>query len=226
MSFKWAYDQNGAKVPFMQEMYIATGTAIELGEVVLTTPGVGIAAVAGTDFDDPAVGIAAEAHDGATAGRQVGTAIKVLTSPSAIFAIKPRVAITATGGSTTTFVDSNLLPATDDYFNDGYIEILTCAADSSLIGRRVKISDYTGSGGTITLDETLSGALASGDTAYLCPGPLAVGAFGWDLDSDGTDIDWESSGGQALQIINVDPATFTVFCKLRLHQFGNDAAAK
>lgn len=219
--FKWAYDLNGVKVPFMQPMLIATGTAIELGEAVLYTPAVGVAAVLGTDFDDPAMGVAAEAHDGATAGRQVGTEIKVFNSPSAIFSIKPRVAITATGGSTTTFVDSSLFPATDNYFNGGYIQVLTCAADSTLVGRRIKISDHTGTGGTLTLAETMPAVFAAGDTAYLCPGAGAVSAFGWDLDSDGTDIDWETSGGEALQIVDVDPENFTIYVKFRLHQLGN-----
>lgn len=224
--FTYAYDLSGNKTAQIKPLPIATATAIELGEMVLLTPGTGVAAVAGTDFDDPAIGAAMEEHDGSTAGRQSGTEINVSVSPTAVYKLKPRNVITATGGSTTTFVDSNLLPATNDYFNGGYIEIVTCAADSSLIGKRVKISDYTGSGGTITLSETLSATLASGDTAYLCPGPYAIGAYGWDLDSDGTDIDWESSGGEALQIVGVNPETFEVFVKLRLHQFGNDPAAK
>ena len=209
--FRYAYDQNGCSTAIMQELYIATGTVIELGEIVKFTPGTGVVAAAGTDLDDPSIGVAAEAHDGSTAGRQVGTKIKVLTSPTAVFSNQPKNVITATGGSTTTFVDSSLLPATDDYFNGGYIQIVTCAADSDLIGKRVKISDYTGTGGTITLGETLTAALASGDTAYLCPGPLAVSAYGQDLDSDGMEIDFETSGGEGLQIVDVDPETFQVF---------------
>jgi len=164
-----------------------------------------------------------EAHDGSTDGRQSGLKIKVYTSPTAVFANTPKNANTATGGSTTTFVDSSLLPATDDYFNGGAIQILTCAADSDLVGKRVAISDFTGSGGTVTLAETLTAALASGDTAYLCPGPLAITAYSWDLDSDNMEIDFESDTGTALQIVDVDPDTFQVYVKFRLHQFGNDA---
>jgi len=223
--FRYAYDQNGCSTAIMQELYIATGTVIELGEIVAFTPGTGVVATTGTDLDGPSIGVSAEAHDGSTAGRQVGLKIKVYTSPSAVFVNTPKNALTATGGSTTTFVDSSILPATDDYFNGGYIQILTCAADSDLVGKRVLISDFTGSGGTITLAETLTAALASGDTAYLCPGPLALSAYGWDLDSDGMEIDFESSAGEGLVIVDVDPATFQVFVKLRLHQLGNGPAA-
>ena len=224
--FKWAYDLSGNKTPQLLELPIATNTVIEFGEMVKFTPGTGVEAVAGTDFDDPAIGVAMEPHNGTSAGRQSGTKIKVSVSPTAVYKLVPSVAITATGGSTTTFVDSSLLPATNDYFNDGAIKIVSCAADSSLNGKIVKISDYTGSGGTITLAETLSATIASGDTAYLCPGPYAVTAYGWDLNSDGTDINFESSGGESLQIVDVDPDTFNIFVKLRLHQFGDDAAAK
>jgi hypothetical protein len=218
--FRWAYDLSGNKTPQIKEIPIPTATAIELGEMVLFTPGTGVAVVAGVDFDDPALGAAMQEH-----AANSGESIKVSVSPTAVYALKPRVAITATGGSTTTFVDANILPAINDYFNGGYIEIVTCAADPSLVGRKLKIKDFTGAGGTITLDEALPVAIAAGDTAYLCPGPYAIGAYGWDLNADGTDINWESSGGEALQVVDVDPETFIVFVKLRLHQFGDGPLA-
>jgi hypothetical protein len=205
---------------------IATATAIEKGEIVLFTPGTGIAAVAGTDFDDPAIGVAAEAHDGSTAdGRQTGTEIKVYADPNDVFELRTTFTLTATGGSTTTFVDSTLLPQTNNLWKDGYLEIVSCAADSSLNGTMHKISSSTGATGTITVP-TLPAALAAGDTAYIHPGRYAVGEYGWDLNSDGTDVDITTSGGEALQLWDVDPANKKSFWKLRLHQLGNDAAAK
>jgi phosphoribosylaminoimidazole (AIR) synthetase len=45
--FYWAYDLNGAKVPVIKPFVIPTATAIEQGEIVLHTPGTGIAVVAG-----------------------------------------------------------------------------------------------------------------------------------------------------------------------------------
>lgn len=223
--FKWAYDLSGNKTPQIKPFYIAASTAIELGEIVKFTPGTGIQAVAGTDFDDPAIGVAMEAHDGSTAGRQSGTEIKVSVSPTAVYKLRTTFTLTATGGSTTTFIDSTLLPATDNLWIGGYLEVVSCAADSSLNGKMIKISDSTGTGGTITF-ATQSAAFAAGDTAYLHPGPLAIGEYGWDLDSNGTDVDVTTSGGEALILVDVDPVNKHSYWMLRLHQFGNDAAAK
>ena len=179
--------------------------------------------------DDPIRGVASESHDGSTAdfiGRQTGTKIFVYDDPNDIFELTSTEAQTLTGGSTTTAVISGLLPQTDNLWIEGYVEIVTCAADSDLIGRMVKISDSTGATGTLTLAETLTAALASGDTIRIHPGRYAIGEYGWDLNSDGTDIDYTSSGGEALQLVDVDPEKKKTFWQLRLHQKGNDAAAK
>lgn len=218
--FEWAYDLNGSKVPIMMPLYIPAATAIEQGEIVLFTPGTGVAVADGTDFDTPHIGVALEPHDGSTAGRQSGTEIKVSVSPTAVYRHGCGNVITATGGSTTTFVVSGLLPQTNYLWIGGYLKIISCAADSSLNGTKIKITDSTGSTGTLTF-ATQSAAFASGDTAYLCPGPLALTEYGWDLDSDGMNIDWDTSGGSALTLVGADPANMISFWMFRLHQFGN-----
>ena len=223
MSFEVIGTLNGS-TPRQTPRYVASATAIEY-EFVKLTPGTGIVAVDGTDFDDPALGVPTEKHDGATTGRQTGTEIEVSDSPDAIYKNVPGKYITATGGSTTTFVDSSILPATNDIFNGGYLKIRTCAADSSLVGKKILITDFTGAGGTFTFGAQVS-AFASGDTAYLCPGKLAEGSYGWDLNSDGTEVDFESSGAEALSLWRAIPENFECHWVLRLHQFGNDAAAK
>jgi len=218
--FIWAYDLNGSKVPIVKPFVIPTATVIEEGEMTLFTPGTGVAAVAGTDFDDPALGPAINAHPANS-----GTEIKVSASPTAVYRHKSDNIITATGGSATTFVVAGLLPQTDDLWIGGYLEIVTCAADATMVGRKIKITDSTGATGTLTF-ATQAAAFAAGDTAKLCPGPLAIREFGWDLDADGMNVDWDTSGGETLQLVDVDPANMISFWKLRLHQFGNDAAAK
>jgi hypothetical protein len=190
--FYWAGDRNGAKVPIIQPLYIPTATAIEQGEIVMFTPGTGVAAVAGTDFDDPAIGAAINAHPANS-----GTEIKVSTSPTAVYAHKNGNIITATGGSTTTFVCAGLLPQKNDIWIGGYLEIVTCAADPSLVGKRIKITDSTGATGTLTFDAQTA-AFGAGDTARLCPGPLAIGEYGWDLDADGMNVDLDTSGARLL----------------------------
>jgi hypothetical protein len=225
--FKWVKDLVTGNTEILQPFYIPTGTAIEKGEVVKFTAGTGIAAVGDSDQDDPVLGVATEPHDGATTGRQTGTEIKVSCSPTACFKVPSSKVITATGGSATTFVDSNLRPASDDIFNGGYIQVVTCAADtaSSTVGKMIKITDYTGSGGTITF-ATQPYAFASGDTVRLWPGPLAVTTYSHNLTSDGTDIDWEqTAAGEALQIVDADPINKHLVIKFRLHKFAGGPAA-
>jgi hypothetical protein len=213
--FYWAYDLNGSKVPFVKDMHIPTGTAIEQGEIVAFTPGTGVVVADGTDFDTCHLGVAVNAH-----AANSGTSIKVSISPTAVYAHGCGNIITATGGSTTTFVVSGLLPQTDDLWIGGYLQIIACAADSSLNGTRIKITDSEGSSGTLIF-ATQSAALASGDTAYLCPGPLAITEYGWDLDSDGMNVDWDTNGGSALTLVDADPSNMTAYFKFRLHYFGD-----
>lgn len=217
--FFWAYDMNGSKVPIVKPFVIPTATVIEEGELVLHTPGTGIAVVAGTDFDDPFMGAAVNAH-----AANSGTEIKVSSSPTAVYSHGCGNIITATGGSATTFVVAGLLPQTDDLWIGGYIQVVTCAADSSLVGKRIKITDSTGATGTLTF-AAQAAAFAAGDTARICPGPLAIGEFGWDLDADGMNVDWDTSGGEALKLVDVDPVNMTAYFMPRLHQFGNGPAA-
>jgi len=214
--FKWAGDLNGHKNPIIKEFYIATGTAIEKGEIVDFTVGTGIVAVAGTDFDVPMIGVANEGHDGATAGRNVGTKIEIDCSPTAIYRLKSKNLMTATGGSTTTLEDTSILPATSGAWDGGSIKIVSCAADASLNGRVVKISSNTTT--TLTLAETLSAALASGDTYYVCPGPKMATEFGWDLNSDGTDIDWDTNGADSLRLVDSNPDTMETYWTPRIHR--------
>ena len=158
------------------------------------------------DFDDPIYGVANENHDGATAdGRQTGTEIEISVSDTALYKYDCSKVYTLTDGSTTTAVDSSLVPQTNDFWINGYIEIVTCAADSSLIGKRVKITDSVGASGTLTLAETLSAALASGDTIKLCPGNYAHGYLGWDLDADAMNPDFDAIGGTVLELYDTNP---------------------
>ena len=222
-NFKWLRNESN-RVSNPRTYQIAAETAIEKGEMVKLTNGLVVAVDA--DSDDPYLGIAACQHDGATVdGVQTATTIPIYDDPNDVFALYPSGVITATGGSTTTFVDSSLLPATDNILNGGVIKIVTCALDSSLVGRVINISDFTGSGGTITLGETLPVAISAGDTALLLPGPRAIGQYGWDLNSDGDDINWESNGGESLIFVGSDILNFFAFFKLRLHIKGSHPGA-
>jgi hypothetical protein len=223
MAFKFAYDLHGDKSEILKPFYIAKTTAVKAGQLVKFTPGTGIVLVAGDDFDDAFIGAAAEDHDGSTAGRQSGTEIKVAVSPSAVYSLQSKKELTATGGSTSTFVVAGLLPATDDLWNGGYIEVTACAASADLVGKLIPITDSTGATGTLTIPEQAA-AFAAGDKARLHPGPLAIGSYGWDLTTDMDDVDYTSSGAEALTLVDVDPKNKLAFFRPRLHQFNGPAA--
>lgn len=213
-NLSWVYNKDGnPKQPRIHK--IATGTVIEKGEVVKKENG--LIVTAGYQYsieDDVYVGVAAEGHDGSTTGRNSGTEIKIYDDEFDIFEYIPRETCTATGGSTTTFIDSNLGFDNDNDLNDGYLIILNCQNDSSLNGKKIKISDYTQSTGTITFAEILSVSILTGDTAYICPGRQVIGSSQFELNTDCTGIDWENRNGELLEIFDVDVEKFAVYFRI------------
>jgi len=211
--FRWAGDLNGQKNALVRDFYIPTATAIEKGEPINFTQGTGVIVLAApTDFDDPIDGVATVAH-----AANSGTSIEVSYSPTAIYKYRASKAYTLTGGSTTTAVDSSIVPQTDDFWIGGAIQIVSCAADSSLNGRIVRISDSTGATGTLTLAETLPAALAANDTIYLCPGYMAERYLGYDLDSDAMNPDYDAIGGNVLRILYSNPDTMETWFTFERH---------
>lgn len=205
--FNWAGDLNGRANPLIRNFYIPTATVIEKGEPVRFTQGTGIVVLNDpTDFQDAIMGVSLQEH-----AANSGTSLEVSYSPTAIYKYKAAKAYTLTGGSTTTAVDDSLLPDEADTFNGGAIQIVTCAADSSLIGRIVRISDYAATDGTLTLAETLPAALAAGDTIYICPGNMMEGFLGWDLSADAMHPDFDTEGSNVLKFLYSNPDTMEMF---------------
>jgi hypothetical protein len=206
--FVWAGDFNGHKNALVKKFYVPDATAIEKGEPVRFTQGTGIVTLSDhADFQDAILGVSMTekaANDGVTE-------IEVSYSPTAIYKYKAAKAYTLTGGSTTTAVDDSLLPDEADTFNNGSIQIVTCAADSTLIGRIVKVTDYDGADGTLTLGETLPAVLAAGDTIMICPGNMMEGFLGWDLTSDSMHPDFDTEGSNVLKFLYANPETLEMF---------------
>lgn len=220
--FVWAGDLNGHKNPIIRNFYVPDATAIEKGEPVQFTPGTGIVVLPSpTDFDDPIFAVSNQekaANDG-------NTMLECVISPTAYYKHKASKVYTLTGGSTTTAVDSSLVPQTNDFWIGGAIQIVSCAADPSLKGKIVGIADSTGSSGTLTLAETLPAPLASGDTILLVPGYMAEGYVGYDLDATAMHPDYEAVGGETLQFLWSNTETMETYWRFRLHAFANHPAA-
>lgn len=219
---EYAYDLSGTTFAMKKEFYIASGTVIEKGEVVKLVDGA-VVAVGDTDQDDPYLGVAAEDHDGVTdfpGSRQTGNKIYVYCSPTAVFRCSPGIVSTADSGNTTTWVDSDFGTIANDKFNGGYLKVKSTAALSNALNKAIRITDFVTSTGTFT--GVFTGGVTAGDTAIVFPGP---GSFGWDLISDGTNLDLKANGGESIIIVDIDPDLEFVYFKFRLHHFGTHPVA-
>ena len=166
-----------------------------------------------TRLDDPVLMVSVN-EKAASDGQ---TELEAVPTEGMVFKYKCDKVYTLTGGSTTTAVDSSLQPQTDNFWIGGAIKIVSCAADSELNGRIVKISDSTGATGTLTLAETLPAALAASDTINICPGNYAHEYLGYDLTADAMDIDFDAIGGNVLRIHDTNPETMEMFVRFEKH---------
>lgn len=218
--FEYAYDLSGNAFPVIKEFPIATSTAIVKGSIVVLSGG--FVDNIDADQDDPYLGVAAEAHDGATAGRQSGTVIQVYCSPSAVFKVKNTYKVIADSGNTTTVVDASYGTAANDQFNGGVLKLTALGTSSTLtlpVGKLAAITDFTTSSGTFT--GTFTGGTTAGDTYLVFP---PVGSYAFDVDAAADDLDFNTTGGESIIIVGNDTVNDYIFWKFRLHQFGAGVA--
>jgi len=74
---------------------------------------------------------------------------------------------TATGGSTTTVVDTTNRTEADDYWNESWVYIRTTTDGNAPQGEERKVTDFTASSDTLTVAPAFSAAVESGDTYWL-----------------------------------------------------------
>lgn len=171
----------GVTIPKQSIYPIAAATEIHKGQPVVLTAGLIVAVAA--DATAAIIGVAASEHKGDTSSiypADYAEEILVYDNPAQIFECNVPV-ITATGGSTTTIVDTALDAFADDAFNNGYAKLVEKAAASTNtdpIGKIYKISDYTALDNTLTIP-TAGGAVTAGDKFEIYP-PYAFATFGFD----------------------------------------------
>ena len=224
---QYAYDLSGSDYEMIREFDIATGTVIERGEVVYQNLATGyVVSVGDQDQDDPYLGCAAEDHTGIVNTlnpRSNGLKLRVHCSPTAVFKCKPGILSTCDSGTSTNWVDGELVAGAgfaDDDFTGAYIKLYAKAAASTLtipLGTILRAADFTVAAGTIIMATgVLTGAASAGDQVLLFPPRVSKG---WDLNSDGNNLDLKAKGGESIEIVDIDPATEYVYWKFRLHQF-------
>jgi hypothetical protein len=216
---KFHQNADGGVIPSIREYDIATSTEISAGQVVILSAGLIVAA--SVDQTAKILGVAAESHSGSTDAldpRSNGTKIRVYDGPHAVFRC-PAPVITATGGSATTVVDTNVDAFTDDAFNGGYLKLIGKAAASTntdLVGSIRRITDYTASTNTFTAAS--GGAPTAGDAYAVFP-PMGTTMS---LDSLKQKLDITDDDGTALKVVGRIEGTNEILVMAVFHELGND----
>lgn len=205
---------------------IATATAVAPFQVVTITAGlVVLQAANGTGA---ILGVAAESHSGSASAinpRENGTVISVWDNPADIF-ICEAPEVTATGGSTTTIISTNIAAEdstnkfVDDDFNAGFAKLTYKGASSTNtdpVGTVYTISDYDTSDRTFTIN-TAGGAVTSGDKFKFFP---PIGFAKGNLDSGIANLVLSDSAAIPFRVVGHDTAREKLLLFPTLHVFGN-----
>lgn len=218
----------GDTAPLVKEFPIATTTAVTKGALVKLTAN--LVVLAATTEATAILGVAAENHSGAADAlnpRSNGARILVFASPAQEY-VAPAPIVTATGGSTTTIVSTDIDSAgTDDSFNSG-IAVLTYKGASSTntdaIGTAYAISDYDADQDTLTIG-TAGGNVTAGDKFAIYP-PRGFDDFSYDATLSIIELD--DDGQAALKVsgyVYDDKGTPSKLILMpALHFFGNKNA--
>jgi hypothetical protein len=217
-------DKSGSQVESIQEFEIATGTVVAEGMVVKLTDAKVVPVVAGETA--AILGVAKEAHSGSADGfnpRSNGLKILVSDSPTAIYECSaPKV--TATGGSTTTFVSTAIVGTYGtDAFKGGKLKVISKVAGSTntdAIGTLYDITASHTSNGTITF-ATIAGAVTAGDICQVFP-PIgfALGNF----DAAFYKLVLTGSSSMPIKVVGYNTDLGTIRFEAALHEFGNKKA--
>lgn len=152
---------------YTKEVDYAGSIAIQDSEVVKfarsgTAGWIPVGAVAPTGIG---LYVAAEAKTASSAAGK----LKVFGDPNMEFWIQVKeialaTSLTATGGGTTTFVDSSLVMGQDDVLIGTVVAVVAMASGDKDADTELTVTDYTSSSGTLTFASLGSTGFASGDT--------------------------------------------------------------
>ncbi len=219
---KVAYNANGSEKTAMREYDIAPATVIALDQVVKMSAGKVVLALAAET--GPILGIVAEAHSGAADTlnpRSNGARIKVFDGPDAIYEC-PAVRVTATGGTTTTFVTSTLAAGlADNDFAGGKMKLISkvaASANTDPVGTVYPITASTAATGTLTTTQAAGGAITAGDVFDIYP---PVGFAKGNLDANITKLVLTATAALPLRVANMDTDRGVIQFEAALHQHAN-----
>jgi hypothetical protein len=204
------------------EWELTPGVAFSKGDMVVLSAGKVAKAAAGATN---VLGVMAESIAAADNPAGKTTKGKVYTNPFNIYrcSFADHRDATATGGTTTTLVDTALSTSTDDVWNGALLYIYEGKAAGSM--RTVK--DYTGSSDTLTVEEAFPEA-PDATSKYILLGNAGAagnvinrGSVGVDLKDENT-IDADAtiaSEAGPLAVLNIYPKDLMMDVMIRKHLF-------
>lgn len=154
-------------------------------------------------------------------GHPAGAHVRVADSPSTVY-ICDAPQITASSGSTTTVGATALAAFADDAFNGGVLKFISAGASSTNTaspGDLFSISDYSATNKTFTFEETLSGAVKSGDKFQVFP-PIGSSLGALNTSIDGIVLTTATSNF-ALRVVGWDTQAGKLLLMANTHIFGN-----
>ena len=218
------FDQSGSQVMSAGEYDIATTTVANPDQMVKLSSNKVIPVVAGETA--LILGVPAEPHGGSADAfnpRANGTKIKVFDSAQAVYEA-PALVLTATSGSTTTFVDSTVSGFADSDFVGGFMKLITKGASSTItdpVGSVYPITGSTTATGTFTTTTTITGGVTAGDKfAIFPPRGLQKGNF----NATFTNLVYTAVATLPIKVQGHDLERNMVRYEAALHQHGNKNA--
>lgn len=200
---------------------LTPGIAVTKGDMLVLTAGkVAKAAANATNV----LGVAAESIAAAANPSDETTKIGVYDNPFNVYrcSFTGHRDATATGGTTTTLVDTALSTSSDDVWNGALLYIYEGAAAGSIR----TVTDYTGATDTLTVSEPFPVAIDT-TSKYILLGAGAasdvinVGSIGVDIVDENTIDSNATIGSEAgpLAVLAIDPANLTMDVLIRKHRY-------
>jgi hypothetical protein len=218
-----SFDAIGSQVQAQRDYQIASGTVVAQDQIVKLTGGKVVLAVAGET--SPILGTAAESHSGVADtlnAKSNGLTIRVNDSPTQVFEYAaPQV--TATGGTTTTFVASAVAGFADSDFVGGFLKLISKGGASTnvdSIGTVYPITGSTAATGTFTI-AAIAGAFSVGDVCAVFP---PVGFQKGNLDAGISKLVLTASAALPIRVSGSDLSRNMIFAEASLHEHGNKKA--
>ena len=197
----------GVITPLLKDAPITAATVLARYELLKYTRGTGLVALGAIAADGTdALYVNAKASTAST----THTITPVYAGSEILFMVAVKeiadaTVLTATGGGTTSFVDSSLVIADgaygNNFFEGSILEVDAMVSTDKSDGDEITLTASTASSGTLTSDSLGSTGFASGDTAHLTKfGRHVFGCYSLGIEYDGS----ATSDGCRLQLDGTD----------------------